>query len=138
MKTGTVIICFDALIDSEIGEGGYVLRVVEHCISEFPYVVEDCPKTSDEGCLEPASRLRHLAFVEGHFFLCHEVAPTIGYTALEEVSPSDSGMIIVGLLKCIVAIACGSWHFIRFAAEESAYTRTDREPHIQRNLNPLE
>ena len=138
MKTGTVIICFDALIASEIGQGRYVLRVVEHCISKFPYVVEDCPKTSDEGCLEPASRLSHVAFVEGHVCLCHEVTPTIGYTALEEVSPSDSGLIVVGLLECIVAIAGGSWHFIRFAAEESAHTRLDREPHIQRNLNSLE
>ena len=116
MKTWTVIVRFDALIDSEIGEGGYVLRVVEHCISEFPYVVEDCPNTSDEGCLEPASGLRHVVFVEGHVRLCHKVAPTIGYTALEEVSPSDSGLIVVGLLKCIVAIPCGSWHFVRFAA----------------------
>ena len=125
MKTGAVIICFDALIDSEIGEGGYVLRVVEHCISKFPNIVEDSPKTSDEGCLEPVSRLSHVAFVEGHVCLCHEVAPTIGYTALEEVSPFDSSLIVVGLLKCIMAIASGSWHFIHFAAEERAHTRPE-------------
>ena len=99
MKTGSVIICFDALINSDIREGGDVLRVVEHCISKFLYVVENCPKTCDEGCLEPASRLCHVSLVVGHICLCHEVAPTIGYTALEEVTPSDSGLIVVGLLN---------------------------------------
>ena len=92
MKTGAVIICFDALIDSEIGEGGDVLRVVEHCISKFPNIVEDSPKTSDEGCLEPVSRLSHVAFVEGHVFLCHEVTPAVCDAALEEISPTNGSM----------------------------------------------
>ena len=98
VETRTVIVRLDAFIDSKIGEGGYILWVVEHGISKFPNVVENCPKTSDEGGLEPAPGLRDVTYVVGDVCLCHKMAPAIGNSPLKEITPSDGGLIVVGLL----------------------------------------
>ena len=98
VETRTMIVCLDALIDSKIGEGGYIVWVVEHGISKFPNVVEYCPKTSDEGGLETAPGLRDVTYVMGNVCLCHKMAPAIGNSPLKEITPSDGGLIVVSLL----------------------------------------
>jgi hypothetical protein len=37
--------------------------------------------------------------VVGDVGLCHEVNPAVGTAALEEVAPSDAGLIIICLLE---------------------------------------
>ena len=71
VKSWTMIARPESVIECEVGEGGDILWVVKHCISELPYVVENVPETCDKSCLETASGLGKVPLVKSDVCLCH-------------------------------------------------------------------